>query len=372
MSSYRITEPVVEEAIERRFIVEDRFYSMNLPVFIVKPQGEGDPRQLLKKEFEHLAKELSMLNYYPRLTREANRYHITIIPKPQSRPQSYTKNLILLIATAGTIFIDGFLRSNNPILTEALMPGVPVFLNALLFMIAILGVFGMHELGHKLLAMKKGVEASMPYFIPAPPGMGGTFGAVITQKEPPVNRDALFDLGLSGPLVGFIVTMFVAVLGFSLSFSVPLNMVDEWMMKFPEVRFQSIPFPLILEFLASIFKSMDENMVLILHPVGFAAWVGCLVTFINLTPSWQLDGGHISRAVFGEMNHKIISVAGILLLLISGYFIMAIMIAFFMMRTGGDSGGPLDDVSPLSLSRKLLFSVYLAMMALTLIVLFPL
>lgn len=371
MASYRIVEPIVEETIERRFIVEDKFYSMNLPVFIIKPRGEGGPRQLLKNEFKHLVKELSMLNYYPRLSEEANRYHLTLLSKSPSKPQNYTKNLILLAATAATIFIDGFLRSNNPILTEALMSGVPVIANAVLFTIAILGVFGMHELGHKLLAMKKGIEASMPYFIPAPPGMGGTFGAVITQKEPPVNRDALFDLGFSGPLVGFIVTIFVAILGFSLSFTVPLSVVEQWMLKFPEVRFQSIPFPLILEFLASIFKSVDENMVLILHPVGFAAWVGCLVTFINLIPSWQLDGGHISRAVFGEMNHKIISVAGILLLLISGYFVMAIMIAFFMMRTGGESAAPLDDISPLSLSRKLLFFVYLAMMVLTLIVLFP-
>ena len=366
-----MTDPAVEEAVERQFVVEDRYSDMNMPTFVVRPRGEGDQGQLLKDGFQKLASELRYLNYLPKLSREADRYLISVFPRPQQRPQRYNKNLILLVATTGTIFLDGYLRSNNPVLTVVLMPDVPIFMNALMFTLAILGIFGLHELGHKLLAMRRGVEASMPYFIPAPPGLGGTFGAVITQKEPPVNRDSLFDLGLSGPLVGFLVTILVTVIGLSLSFIVPISEVDKWSLLFPEVRFQSIPFPFLLEFLASVVRPTPANMVLILHPVGFAAWVGALVTFINLIPAWQLDGGHISRSLLGEANHKIMSVAGILLLLISGYFVMAIMIAFFMMRSGGDSGSPLDDVSPLSLSRKLLSFLYLAMILLTLVALFP-
>jgi len=217
----------------------------------------------------------------------------------------------------------------------------------------------------------EGIEASMPYFIPAPPGTGGTFGAVITQKEPPTNRDALFDLGISGPLVGFAITVLVTIIGLRLSFVVPAEEVLAWMTLFPEVRFQSISFPLLIDALASVLRPTPEGMVLLLHPVGFAAWVGCIVTFINLIPSWQLDGGHISRALLGEANHKIMSVAGIVLMLLSGYFIMAIMLAFFMMRTGGETGAPLDDISTLSPSRKLLVLVYLAMIVLTLVALFP-
>lgn len=211
----------------------------------------------------------------------------------------------------------------------------------------------------------------MPYFIPAPPGLGGTFGAVITQKEPPTNRDDLFDLGLSGPLVGFLVTVLVTIVGLKLSFIVPADDVAAWMVAFPEVRFQSIPFPLLIDYLAQLFRPTPEGMVMILHPVGFAAWVGCIVTFINLMPSWQLDGGHISRALLGEANHKMLSVVGILLMLLSGYFIMAVMLAFFMMRSGGRSASLLDDVSPLSLSRKLLALVYLGMIVLTLVALYP-
>ena len=106
-------------------------------------------------------------------------------------------------------------------LTEELMKGAPVFVNALMFTFAVTIIFGLHELGHKYVSMRRGVPASLPYFIPAPPGMGGTLGAVITQREPPVNRDALFDLGMAGPLTGVLVTVVMGVIGLRLSFVVP-------------------------------------------------------------------------------------------------------------------------------------------------------
>lgn len=371
MTAYRISDPAIEDVIEHLFYVEDRYFDLNQPTYVVTPRGEGGKKRLLKRGFEQLVDDLRPLGYLPRLRREFNKYYITIMTKPPAPPQRYNRNLLLLAATSGTIFIDGFLRSNNPILTRILMPNTPVFVNALFFTLAILGVFGLHELGHKAITILRGIEASMPYFIPAPPGLGGTFGAVITQKEPPTNRDALFDLGISGPLVGFIATAIVAVIGLRLSFFVSADDVAFWMAQFPEVRFQSIPFPMLIETIAKVLRPTPEGMVMILHPVGFAAWVGSIVTFINLIPSWQLDGGHISRALLGRANHKIMSVAGIVLMLISGYFVMAIMIALLMMRTGGESNGPLDDISPLSLSRKLLTLVYLAMIILTLVTLYP-
>ncbi len=366
-----IADPAIEESLEDHFDVHERFFYIDRPTYVVVPRGTGDARLLVKEGFQRLVEELRPLGYLPKLTREIDRYLITVVKAPQRGPPVYRRNILLFAVTTVTIYVDGYLRSNNPVLTEILMPGTPVYLNAFYFTLAILAVFGLHELGHKAVAILRGVEASMPYFIPAPPGMGGTFGAVITQKEPPTNRDALFDLGLSGPLVGFLVTILVTVIGLRLSFVVPMEDVTLWMASFPEVRFQSIPFPLILDYLSGVLRPAPEGMILILHPVGFAAWVGCLVTFINLIPAWQLDGGHISRALLGKSYHRVMSVAGIAILMLSGYFIMAVMIAFFMMRTGQGDDGPLDDVSPLSLSRKLLTLVYLAMIALTLVALFP-
>ena len=368
LSAYYITDPKVEEAISGLFDVSERYFYMDQPKYVVLPKGLGDPKNVIKKAFEDLVKVLRPLDFMPVLGKERDQYIITLGKVPPSGDSNNRRNLILFLATCCTIFLDGYLRSNNPILYDILMPNTPVFLNAFYFTIAILAIFGIHELGHKAITMIRGVEASMPYFIPAPPGMGGTFGAVITQKQPPTNRDALFDLGLSGPLVGFIVTVIIAIVGLNLSFVVPIGEVDVWMAAYPGIQFQSIPFPLLLNLISDFFNPTSGEMVLLLHPVAFAAWVGCLVTYINLIPAWQLDGGHISRALIGRSYHKTVSIAGIVLLVISGYFIMAMMIGYFMMRTPQNAfEGPLDDISPLSTSRKMLVLVYFAMLALTLV-----
>ena len=371
MTSYRIADLAVEEAIERHFHIVDGYIELSLPTFVVVPRGDGGETWLLKDGFKWLVEELRPLGYIPRLRRADGRYLISVVNRPPSRPPRHALNILLLAATAGTIFVDGFLRSNNPVLTSVLMPGTPVFVNALLFTLAILSIFGLHELGHKAAALFRGAEASMPYFIPAPPGMGGTFGAVIIQKEPPTNRDALFDLGFSGPVVGFLVTIIVSVVGLRLSFLASAGEVAAWATMFPNIQFQTIPFPLLVKAIASAVRPASGEMVIILHPIGFAAWVGCIVTFINLIPSWQLDGGHISRALLGKKHHRTLSVAGIAMMLFSGFYIMAIMLAFLMMRSGVESGAPLDDLSPLSPSRKALFLVYLAMIVLTMVA-FPL
>jgi Zn-dependent protease len=371
LADYYIADPAVEESIGDYFEIQEKYFYLDQPTFIVAPLGTGNQKLLVKDAFRRLTKDLRPLGYLPKISLEVDRHLITVVRAPPRSPPKYSRNILLLAATTATIYVDGYLRSNNPILTSILMPGTPAYINALFFTLSILAVFGLHELGHKAVTVIRGVEASMPYFIPAPPGMGGTFGAVITQKEPPTNRDALFDLGISGPFVGFLVTAIVATIGLKLSYIVPLEETMNWMVMFPEVRLQQMPLPLMLRMLADSLMPVPDGMVLILHPVAFAAWVGCLVTFINLIPAWQLDGGHISRALLGGSYHKIMSFVGVVMLLISGYYIMAIMIAFFMMRSDGDAGGPLDEISPLSLSRKLFTIVYLAMMALTLVSLFP-
>jgi membrane-associated protease RseP (regulator of RpoE activity) len=359
------------EAVGRCFDVVEAYWERLTPTFIVKPRGTGFRQSLLKPAFEVLADELRPLGYLPKVRWIVDSYHVSILKREEFGVEDYRRNLILFAATVATVFLDGYIRSSNPVLTEALMRGTPVFVNAVLFTFAIITIFGLHELGHKYVSMRRGVEASLPYFIPAPPGMGGTLGAVITQREPPVNRDALFDLGMGGPLTGFLVTVVMGVIGMRFSFVVPQGTVTELMTRFAEVRFQQIPLPIILEYIADLVKPTPEGYVLIMHPVAFAAWVGCILTFINLIPTWQLDGGHIIRALVGRESHKIISIAGVLLLVISGYMIMGVVVAFFLMREGVESIEPLDDLSPLSMSRKLGFLLYLLIMVLSLVALLP-
>ena len=364
-------DPRYVEAVERNFEVLKAYWERSTPTFIVKARGTGFRQSLLKPAFEALAYELRPLGYLPRVRWIVDSYHVSILNREEFGVEDYRRNLILFAATVATVFLDGYIRSSNPVLTEALMKGTPVFVNALLFTFAIITIFGLHELGHKYVSMRRGVEASLPYFIPAPPGIGGTLGAVITQREPPVNRDALFDLGMGGPLTGFIVTVVMGVIGMRLSFVVPQGTVTELMVRFADVRFQQIPLPIILEYIANLVKPTPVGYVLIMHPVAFAAWVGCILTFINLIPAWQLDGGHMIRALVGRESHKIISVAGVLLLVISGYMIMGVVVAFFLMREGAESIEPLDDLSPLNASRKLGFLLYLLIMMLTLVALLP-
>lgn len=370
--SYYVAEPPVDEVVETLFEVHDKYLEMGQPIYIVLPRSEEGEGEFIKEAFKRLVERLKPLGYIPRLRPHLRHYAIILSRKRVEEDREYRLNLLLLTVTAATVFIDGYMRSNNPILTRILMPKIPIYLNAFIFTSSILAIFGLHELGHKLAAFYKGVRTSMPFFIPAPPGMGGTFGAVITQREPPANRDDLFDIGFSGPAIGFLVSMIIAIIGLKLSFIVPVEEVLEWSIMFPGVRVRSIPFPLLLSFLASLLRPTPKGMVLILHPLAFAAWVGCIVTFINLIPSWQLDGGHICRALLGRERHRKLSILGVFILLVAGYFLMAIMLALFMMWSRWDDGAPLDEISPLSLTRKLLSLLYIVMIVSTFVLIIPL
>ena len=364
-------DPVYVELVEKYFDVKKAYWERTTPTFIVKTRGEGFRQTLMKTAFKALADDLRNKGYLPKIRWVVDNYHLSIHRRQQKGEESYIRNKILFAATVLTVMFDGYLRSNNPILTQELMPNTPIIVNVLIFTFSILIIFAVHEYGHRYIAVKRGIDASQPYFIPAPPGMGGTLGAVIYQREPPVNRDALFDLGLSGPLSGFIVTVIIAFIGISLSFVVPTSEVNRWMLDYPSIRFQIMPMPMLLEIISGVLKPTTAEEVLIMHPVAFATWVGCLVTFVNLIPSWQLDGGHIIRSLVGRESHKIISVAGIFLLIISGYVVMGVVVAFFMMRPGVESIEPLDDLSPLSISRKFGLILYVSLMLICLVVLFP-
>ncbi len=367
----RVMDPVYIKAVQRNFELVKAYWERTTPTFIVKTRGKGYRQHLMKPAFKALADELRGHGYLPRIRWIIDRYHISILDRHAGGKESYLRNQILFAATVLTVMFDGYLRSNNPVLTQELMRGVPAIVNAMVFTVALLIIFGVHEYGHRYMAIKRGMDTSQPYFIPAPPGMGGTLGAVLSQREPPVNRDALYDLGLSGPISGFLMTALVGIVGISLSFVVSNAQATRWMIEYPSIRFQILPMPPLLDMIAAVIRPTVEGQVLIMHPVAFAAWVGCVVTFINLIPSWQLDGGHIIRAWLGRESHKIISAAGVILLVVSGYMFMGLVVAFFLMKSGAESIEPLDDISPISPSRRLGLILYVVVMLLSLVALLP-
>jgi membrane-associated protease RseP (regulator of RpoE activity) len=243
--------------------------------------------------------------------------------------------------------------------------GLQVFLVA----VSILGIVVLHEFGHVLAVRRHKMDATLPYFVPAPPPFPfGTFGAVISLRGPPANRDQLFDLGLSGPIAGFLVTIAVAVLAFLTAPLIPEQDATR-LVAAKLLSTNSWPYsPLFLDLLGQLnWRVVPPGQVLVLGQVAFAAEVGALITFLNILPIWQLDGGHICRAALGNQGHKIAALAGFAVLFAAGYWGFAILLVVFMFASRRPLEGlePLDDVSPLSIPRKVLFALALVMLLLT-------
>ena len=159
------------------------------------------------------------------------------------------------------------------------------------FAATLLGILVTHEFGHFWLSRIHRVPASLPLFIPGPPQFIGTFGAIIRLRSPIMNRRALFDIGVAGPIAGFIVAVAALILGLSYSTVVPR--LGLYGLQLGE--------PLLLQFFAwVIFGPIPDTHDVLLHPIAFAAWFGFFITALNLIPLGQLDGGHVAYALFGR------------------------------------------------------------------------
>ena len=168
--------------------------------------------------------------------------------------------------------------------------------SGLMFSLSLLTILTSHEMGHYLACRYYGVRATLPFFIPAPPlFLAGTFGAFIKMKSPIPSRRALFDIGLAGPLAGFAALLPVAVAGL-LTLQTGSSQAVGGAIIFND--------PLLFQVIA---KLTHVNLIDALpNPFYMAAWIGLLVTSLNLMPVGQLDGGHGTFAVFGQRAHKII------------------------------------------------------------------
>ena len=313
----------VQAIVESEFDVKESFVDHDVPTFHVKYREDS------KEAFLKLIKRLEPLELIPILRQKEEKVLIQVLPKPPIKPSQNTMNIALFFATLGTVFVSGYYQSAD-------------ILGALLFTGAIMAILGSHEMGHKLLADKHKVEATYPYFIPGLPPIG-TFGAVIRQKALPPNKDALFDIGFTGPITGFIMSILMMIIGMQL----PVQVVQD-----PTVVGTPLEelYPLMYRFIIWMFPpSAPEGATVILHPVVFAGYVGMIVTMLNLVPSGMFDGGHVARSVMGDRAHKIVSYAGVALLAITGWWPMAILAFFF---SSAKHPGPLDDVSKLTASRK--------------------
>jgi membrane-associated protease RseP (regulator of RpoE activity) len=185
---------------------------------------------------------------------------------------------------------------------QLLLAGVP-------FAFTLIGILLAHELGHFFACRYYGISASYPYFIPAPT-LIGTLGAFIRIRSTIYNRKALFDVGLAGPVIGFLFAVPALAIAIFYSRVVPFSAAST-----PTV----FGHPLVMRLLAAALRPSVRFQDLLLHPVGQAAWVGLFATALNLLPAGQLDGGHILYSVAGKYHKKI--TLGVALLLIPLGFI---------------------------------------------------
>ncbi len=178
------------------------------------------------------------------------------------------------------------------------------------YAITLLGILLAHELGHYFACRYYGISASYPYFIPAPT-LIGTMGAFIRIRSPIANRKALFDVGLAGPVVGFLFAIPALVIAILYSKVIPLSGASN------AIVYGN---PLALRFLLAVLRPGVSTTDLLLHPVGRAAWAGLFATALNLLPGGQLDGGHILYAVASKYHRRVTLGVALLLIPVGYYF----------------------------------------------------
>jgi membrane-associated protease RseP (regulator of RpoE activity) len=249
----------------------------------------------------------------------ANPYAKTVEQQKSQAAQQPLKRpglaLGLLALTILTTTYAGLNLSSPSFQIGTLLKNPQLLWGSLPYALSLMTILGIHELGHYFTAQFYKIQTTLPYFIPLPFAFG-TFGAYIQMRTPAPNRKALFDVGLAGPLAGFIVTLPILIWGLMHS---DLTVLPEKVSAISPSAFN----PQYSIFLAGLSRlifgqALTNNLAINLHPVAVAGWLGLVVTALNLMPFGQLDGGHIVHAMYGQRVAVVISqVCRMLVLLLS-------------------------------------------------------
>jgi membrane-associated protease RseP (regulator of RpoE activity) len=232
-------------------------------------------------------------------------------------------HLVLFLLTLFSTLVVGALQTGADVLKQPLQiyKGIPFSITLLLILLT-------HELSHYFTSRRHGVEATLPYFIPAPTIIG-TFGAFIKMKSPIITRKALIDIGASGPIAGFFISVIAVFIGLSISDYVPASEVKEGINLGDSLLFLAIS--------RIVFGPLPVDAQIVLNPVAFAGWIGLFVTSINLIPVGQLDGGHIAYAFLGKRHARLsVLLVGVLavlgILLWEGWLVWAVLLLFLGLK----------------------------------------
>ena len=232
------------------------------------------------------------------------------------------------------------------------------------YSLPVLAILGAHEFGHYFACVYYRVNASLPYFLPLPLPLFGTLGAVIRIRQPIPSKQALFDIGIAGPIAGFVVAVPVLVAGMAMSTVGPMP-TDSMGLEFGE--------PPLLRLVAwFVLGEIPQDHTIYLHPTGMAAWFGMLATALNLFPIGQLDGGHITYAALPRYSTPITVIAAACVVFLAifvspSWSLWAVMTVAMVWFLGPRHPRVWDEEVPLSRGRVLLalFAVLMFLLCFT-------
>ncbi|MDD1768356.1 MAG: site-2 protease family protein [Methanomassiliicoccales archaeon] len=328
----------IKSVVGKYFPIYDVKVSPDSLTFYVSP----DP-MTLEENFGKLRKDLKEKSYIPFIDYKSGEHTINIARKPNVRRRGIWINWVLLVATFVATVVAGAYWWASYSANYTVFDASNLLWGAVFFAIPLMAILGAHELCHYLMSKRHGVEASLPFFIPSIPPLG-TFGAFISMRDPMPDRKALVDVGVAGPLGGLLVTIPVALLGLFLTSQGGIQQgsigdagaIGFIMQPLFELMTYMIPIP----------------SGVVMHPMAIAAWVGMLVTAINLLPAGQLDGGHIARGLLGEkaryLGYATIVGLFVMSLFYTGWLFFGVLIMFLGLR----HPAPLNDISKLDIKRK--------------------
>lgn len=385
--------PELMDALVRRiFLIEDITRGSSQQGFHSRYRG----RLIVPDSSEAYDRLAEMVNPYgltPLFRVEDGKQVILLVTSPPApKPGKPVINLVMFLLTLVSVLVSGGLTSlEGELSSDPLVATSQLVRTGWPFAVSLLAILLTHEMGHYFAGRAHGVHVTLPFFIPLPFTSLGTMGAFISMKEVPKNKRVLMDIGVAGPIAGYVVSIIVILIGLSLSSldvistSFPTgqgiqmegNSLTYLFLKYlafgkllPQPASYGDVSPL-LYWLRYFFTGQPSPLGaldVMIHPVAWAGWVGLLVTSLNLIPAGQLDGGHIFHLLFGtKWSRRFLPIILIVLVGLGFYWSGWWLWAMLVFLLGRNFAEPLDQITELDPKRKALGVIALIIFIITFI-----